>query len=825
LWVYYFVLISAAIVIWRREILTSPPYYDFATGLFVEANFLVDSGFDYSRLVNEQQRWMHGGAAVYIASVFPTLLALLMKLTGSTETSLLVFHVFTIVCTSAMLLLLYALLVPATGRLGAVLTCLAVFTTPVFSTQIDMLGMELPLALCGLACAYCVVQERFVSAALVSTLAALIKTAGRTFTVATILYLLLRMTVEWRGMSSAARRTCWIGLGANLAACALQLFVGDWVGALPSSHAEGNWWQRQYLFGTDNFLFKAPIWTPDLVVVAAVCLVVGAVHITLWLIRELPLPEYATATARVALVAGGLIRQPLVIFASLSIVLMLVAFSIVYVIPRYYVPLVPLLFAVLGIELFSIERWRPWAAVPLALLTAWNVANYDGRFLPDLGETAGRTGALLERSREYLLDHRANIAAVNRLAEEYASTPIVAGTPFVHFMSLPRLGYVHDPLRGYALNSFANSAFPDRSSVLKDRPREFIIVYVENSFTYTGDILYPNTDEGDEVLYRNDDLPSPLVVYRKRVPKGLEGQALTRWYELALWPEKRLLEEAYALADEKRFDEARTLFEKIVSVRPDEQDARFGLAYLQYQVGEVEEAKAAMRRILEMRPNHVRTLRMLAVILADEDRFDEAGLHLAKAIEQEPESAETQHALGLVLVKQKKMAAAAEHFASAVRLQPALAVAQYDLGRASEALGDVERAITAHRAALALRQDWPQPANNLAWILATHSRAELRNGREAVELAERACRGTEFKDPSMLDTLSAAYAEAGQFDDAVRTATQAIDLARSAGLTELAEGIDKRRTQYAAGQAYHEEAVPTAPPATPEAPPAASSTQ
>lgn len=72
---------------------------------------------------------------------------------------------------------------------------------------------------------------------------------------------------------------------------------------------------------------------------------------------------------------------------------------------------------------------------------------------------------------------------------------------------------------------------------------------------------------------------------------------------------------------------------------------------------------------------------------------------------------------------------------------------------------------------------FPQSAdahNSLAWFLATCPDAAYRNGAEAVKHARSACELTEWKDAAELDTLAAAYAEAGDFDQAVEFMTQAL---------------------------------------------------
>ena len=58
----------------------------------------------------------------------------------------------------------------------------------------------------------------------------------------------------------------------------------------------------------------------------------------------------------------------------------------------------------------------------------------------------------------------------------------------------------------------------------------------------------------------------------------------------------------------------------------------------------------------------------------------------------------------------------------------------------------------------------------------------------------------------MLDTLAAAYAEAGRFPEAVRASRKAVDLASSRGQPELAKQMESRMRLYQAGQPYHESA-------------------
>ncbi len=77
--------------------------------------------------------------------------------------------------------------------------------------------------------------------------------------------------------------------------------------------------------------------------------------------------------------------------------------------------------------------------------------------------------------------------------------------------------------------------------------------------------------------------------------------------------------------------------------------------------------------------------------------------------------------------------------------------------------------------------DSPRMLDELAWLLATHPDSKSRDGTEAVRLAERACDVTQRKIPALLDTLAAAYAEAGDFPQAISAAEEALNRARASG--------------------------------------------
>ena len=95
--------------------------------------------------------------------------------------------------------------------------------------------------------------------------------------------------------------------------------------------------------------------------------------------------------------------------------------------------------------------------------------------------------------------------------------------------------------------------------------------------------------------------------------------------------------------------------------------------------------------------------------------------------------------------------------------------------------GRIPEAIEQYRIILQRNPDQLLALNNLAWLLATDDDSQWRNGTEAVRLAERACDLTHYQTPAFLGTLAAAYAEAGRFDDAVKTEEMVIALVNATG--------------------------------------------
>jgi tetratricopeptide (TPR) repeat protein len=149
---------------------------------------------------------------------------------------------------------------------------------------------------------------------------------------------------------------------------------------------------------------------------------------------------------------------------------------------------------------------------------------------------------------------------------------------------------------------------------------------------------------------------------------------------------------------------------------------------------------------------------------------------------------------GFFQQEQGNYAEAIESFSHALRLKPDDAVAHCFLGAVLSFQNQEEEAVRHFREALRIKPDFPEALDFLAMLLATSQDANIRDGPEAVRLAERACELTHYQQAAMVSTLAAVYAEVGRFDEAIATAQKACDLLSASSDQRLLE-LNQRMLQ------------------------------
>ncbi len=269
-----------------------------------------------------------------------------------------------------------------------------------------------------------------------------------------------------------------------------------------------------------------------------------------------------------------------------------------------------------------------------------------------------------------------------------------------------------------------------------------------------------------------------------------------------------------ALFKKGMVDEAIAHYQTALQINPGYAEAHNNLGYALLKTGNVDEAIAQYQMALQIKPDYAYACYNLGDALFQKGKVDEAIVHYQKALQINPNIAKVHNNLGNALLQKGRVDEAIAQYQTALQINPDYAGTCYNLGNALLQKGRVDEAITYFQKALQIKPDSVDVLNNLAWLLATCPDAHIRDGIQAVKYAEHACELTHYGATPLVGTLAAAYAEAGQYDDAMATAQKACALASAAGERELLETNQKLLALYRAHQPYHEAAGKFAPAAS-----------
>jgi tetratricopeptide (TPR) repeat protein len=237
-------------------------------------------------------------------------------------------------------------------------------------------------------------------------------------------------------------------------------------------------------------------------------------------------------------------------------------------------------------------------------------------------------------------------------------------------------------------------------------------------------------------------------------------------------------------------------FARAVVLEPYQVGGNLGLAALLQKRGLLDEATARFREVLRLETGNAAAERGLGTVLAMRRQWQQAESHLRTAVRLDPEAAENYYLLAEVLQQQGKREESLVYFESAIELRPRSVAYHCALALALHEAGDKERARAHYAEAARLDPSWPHAANQAARRLACAAEAKSRDGALAVKLATQACQATGDRQPQFLDTLAAAYAEIGRYEDARMTVQKALALAEASGQAALVGELQTRLHLY-----------------------------
>jgi tetratricopeptide (TPR) repeat protein len=239
-----------------------------------------------------------------------------------------------------------------------------------------------------------------------------------------------------------------------------------------------------------------------------------------------------------------------------------------------------------------------------------------------------------------------------------------------------------------------------------------------------------------------------------------------------------------ALMREGRMEEAQKHFEEALRLEPANADLHCNMGTLFDQMGQPGQALTSYQAAIQLNPTDALFHYNLGFTLHRLGRATEAETAFREALKRWPDFLAAHNDLGNVLTALGRMEEAEHEFHEALRCRPGDTQALASLGNLRYRQRRKAEALRLFEQVLRLVPDKVPVLANAARILATSGDASLRDGAKAVMYAEKAARLSGQADAGVLNTLSAAYAEAGRFDEAVKTAQNALQLAEQAGMAD-----------------------------------------
>ena len=462
-WIFFGVL-CAFLLVTKANILLMPPYGDAVGGPFAEGLWLARNNFDYAALAR-QPDYSQGGPRVYFFSIFPSYLALLMKMFGAGSWFLLVNHLVFFGMAAGVATMIRGLLSRCMDSRVAGLAAALVLSWPVFQTQTEIVNMELPSLFFAVLCAWALARHNIHLAGTGALLSLLAKGSGVFACGAFFVYGLVAFVSE---RDARARRQWLIWAGALAAAgffiVAAKFFMKD-------QHVSAG--LLTPLIGWPSLkTFKITYFYLAQILLTAV--------LAFFFVRRRGLPFGPGIRDRQSMDTGWLMA----LFAGMWFLLFL---NFMNVSPRYRVAVYPFL---LGGLVWIMACLLPWRRLQILTLSAAVIlVQFNAYGLRDRVMT-GSDYVLLEENLQYRNDLEVYRRLARRIEEHYAQAAVAAPMVVAQTLAIPQMGYVRKPRSVYIYGfncTYENIVlFPGLENIDPSRT-----VYVTTSREDEGVLPYP----------------------------------------------------------------------------------------------------------------------------------------------------------------------------------------------------------------------------------------------------------------------------------------------------------------------------------------------
>jgi len=253
------------------------------------------------------------------------------------------------------------------------------------------------------------------------------------------------------------------------------------------------------------------------------------------------------------------------------------------------------------------------------------------------------------------------------------------------------------------------------------------------------------------------------------------------------------------------YGDAVRMWSQVVAVAPHNARGHFSLGASYNLRGEWQHARQHFQRALALNPNYARAHANLGWLLIRHGELERGEDHLQRALELTPNYPTALVNMGNLQARQQHWRQALDYYRRAVEAEPYLTVSRRNMASTLLRLGKPREAAVQLREAMRLNPHAEEVRLQLAWILATCADADVRDGREALHLAETLRRQVGDGNRRLLDVIAAAYAELGRYAEASDLASRCADLAQADGRQEEVEVFLSRLRAYRDKRPFRED--------------------